>query len=90
VRELFLDLSAAAGIHYVDLYRPPEQDPFISHPDRYYAPDGLHPSGEGYRLWYEQLLEDTPMAQWLGRPTAMRDGSPPAAPLSRSAGAGPP
>jgi lysophospholipase L1-like esterase len=65
VRELFLDLSAAAGIEYVDLYRPPERDPFLSDPDRYYAPDGLHPSGEGYRRWYEQLLDDTAIAPWL-------------------------
>lgn len=55
VRELFLELAGVEGIDYVDLYNPSDDNPFYQDPDRYYATDGLHPSGEGYRLWFEQL-----------------------------------
>lgn len=56
VRSLFLELSGSEGIDYVDLYDPSETNPFYQNPDRYYASDGLHPSAEGYRLWFEQLM----------------------------------
>jgi len=40
---------------YVNLYQPPAEDPFSKQPDRYMAWDGLHPSDEGYGLWYASL-----------------------------------
>jgi len=48
-------MAKEEGITYVNLYRKPSEDPFIQDPDRYLAEDGLHPSSEGYGLWFEHL-----------------------------------
>jgi lysophospholipase L1-like esterase len=65
VRSLFLELAARDAIDYVDLYDPSDDNPFYRHPDRYYAPDGLHPSAEGYRLWFEQLVKQSSIRAYL-------------------------
>ncbi len=57
VRELF---SAAAREHqaiYVDLYQEREDDVFLSDIPRFYSADQLHPSGDGYLVWYKQALQ---------------------------------
>jgi lysophospholipase L1-like esterase len=54
-RAFFIAESAQAGILYVDLYEPKESDPFALEPARYHAADGLHPSSDGYALWYGKL-----------------------------------
>lgn len=41
---------------YIDLYEPPERDPFVRDPDRYFAADGFHPSSAGYRIWFEKMV----------------------------------
>ena len=66
VRQVFMEAAAAAGVTYVDLYRRPAADPFLADPDRYYARDGLHPSGAGYALWYRELMTQAPVARILG------------------------
>ncbi|MBY0110834.1 SGNH/GDSL hydrolase family protein [Patescibacteria group bacterium] len=40
---------------YVNLYLPPKEDPFLKHPKKYLAEDGLHPSSDGYGFWFEQV-----------------------------------
>jgi lysophospholipase L1-like esterase len=55
VRDVFIRQTAKHGAAYVDLYVPRADNPFAQFPDRYYSPDGLHPSGAGYGLWYEKL-----------------------------------
>ena len=65
VRDLFLDLAAEHDIEYVDLYVPSPGDPFRSDPERFYARDGLHPSSEGYRMWFEKLIEETSILKGL-------------------------
>ncbi|TWO69430.1 GDSL family lipase [Caenimonas sedimenti] len=47
--------ALATGATYVNLYQPPEQDPFARQPGLYHAADGLHPSDAGYRLWLQEL-----------------------------------
>ncbi|MBP9816533.1 MAG: hypothetical protein KBD05_00685 [Candidatus Pacebacteria bacterium] len=42
---------------YVNLYEPPGKDLFLKDQDRYLSVDGLHPSSEGYRLWFEKVRE---------------------------------
>lgn len=42
-------------IDYVDLFDPSAENLFYKEQGRFYATDGLHPSGEGYRLWFEKL-----------------------------------
>ena len=54
-REIFTRLSDEFGVTYVDLYVEPVNDEFFKHPERYFAIDGLHPSGAGYGEWYKQL-----------------------------------
>lgn len=42
---------------YVNLYEEPEFDLFLKYPERYLSSDGLHPSSEGYGLWFEKVKE---------------------------------
>ena len=65
VRALFLELTAREGIDYVDLFDPSAENPFYREPERFYAGDGLHPSGEGYRLWFERLKAESRIEAYL-------------------------
>lgn len=51
---------------FVDLFREPNEDPFCKEPTRYYCADGLHPSGEGYALWFATLIAHVPISRFLG------------------------
>lgn len=53
----FERVAHAWGVTYVDLYMPPSEDPFMQNPGFYLAADGLHPSSEGYQVWFEKLTE---------------------------------
>lgn len=55
VREIFRSAAAASGALYVDAFTDRAHDLFLTDPPRYYAPDYLHLSGEGYRSWYEAI-----------------------------------
>ncbi|MBI4458418.1 SGNH/GDSL hydrolase family protein, partial [Candidatus Uhrbacteria bacterium] len=55
VRELFMRIAKEKDVRYVDLFREPDKDPFALDPMRYYAADWYHPSGEGYRDWYDHI-----------------------------------
>jgi len=39
---------------YVDLFDEPENDPFAQKPELYTSMDELHPSNQGYGLWYKK------------------------------------
>jgi lysophospholipase L1-like esterase len=52
-------------VMFVDLYRDPAAEPFIREPRRYYCPDLLHPSGEGYAIWFAVLIAQVPLARFL-------------------------
>ena len=58
-------VTAELGVTFVDLFRDPSEDPFVQEPHRYYCPDGLHPSGEGYAIWFSALLAQVPLARYL-------------------------
>jgi lysophospholipase L1-like esterase len=58
-------VSAHMGVTFVDLFGDPNAEPFILEPRRYYCPDGLHPSGEGYAIWFAALLAQVPLARFL-------------------------
>jgi lysophospholipase L1-like esterase len=73
VRELFVELTTRFEVEYVDLYDPGAGNPFNANPEKYYATDGLHPSDEGYRLWFEQLVADSLILESL-RTTASSGG----------------
>jgi len=59
-------VTAETGVTFVDLFRDPSEDPFVKEPHRYYCPDGLHPSGEGYGLWFTALMGAVPLKTFLG------------------------
>jgi lysophospholipase L1-like esterase len=52
-------------VMFVDLFHDPISDRFVQEPHRYYCPDGLHPSGDGYALWFATLAAQVPLAQYL-------------------------
>jgi len=52
-------------VMFVDLFSDPQSEPFLLEPRRYYCPDGLHPSGEGYAVWFAALLAQVPLARFL-------------------------
>jgi len=47
--------AAARGAVYVNLFKEAADDPFVRDPQRLHAADGLHPSDDGYALWYSEL-----------------------------------
>lgn len=53
------------SVTFVDLFREPHDDPFVKEPARYYCPDRLHPSGEGYAIWFAALIAQVPLARFL-------------------------
>jgi lysophospholipase L1-like esterase len=52
---VFERIATAFGAQYVNLYTLPAKDPFVLEPKKYFSLDGLHPSSEGYRVWFERL-----------------------------------
>ena len=57
VHEEFTKVAAATGATYINMYQKPSEDPFFQDPERYLSGDGLHPSSDGYQLWFEKLKE---------------------------------
>lgn len=55
VREIFMVSVPEENVHYVDLYREPNDDPFAADPAKHYAEDSFHPSSDGYGVWYERI-----------------------------------
>jgi len=49
------------NVHLVDLRMPRDRDPFRLAPRRYYSPDGIHPSADGYALWFAQITRQLPL-----------------------------
>lgn len=54
--EAFGRVVSELGGTYVPLYEEPRHDPFVQEPNVYLSADGLHPSSEGYRLWFEKVI----------------------------------
>jgi lysophospholipase L1-like esterase len=59
-RAIFMDVAEQEHVTYVDLFKEPKDEPFSKDPKRFYAPDGLHPTGDGYGIWFEQLKAKLP------------------------------
>ncbi len=54
VRKIFQDSAEKHGALYIDLYREREDDLFLTDIPRFYGNDLLHPSGDGYKYWYDE------------------------------------
>jgi lysophospholipase L1-like esterase len=57
VRSVFMEAAEESGAMYVDLFTDRKNDPFLKDVKRFYAPDFLHASGEGYGIWYQRIRE---------------------------------
>ena len=58
--------AAKVGAAYVNLYRRRADDPFASDPQRLIALDHLHPSDEGYAVWFDELESQAPLSRFIG------------------------
>ena len=58
-------VAAELGVTFVDLLGHSTNELFMREPRRFYCPDGLHPSGDGYALWFATLVAQVPLAQFL-------------------------
>ena len=58
-------VAAELGVTFVDLLAHQTNELFAREPRRYYCPDLLHPSGDGYALWFATLVAQVPLAQFL-------------------------
>jgi lysophospholipase L1-like esterase len=61
-------VAAELGVTFVDLLAHDTNEHFVREPSRYYCPDGLHPSGDGYALWFATLVAQVPLARYLSGP----------------------
>jgi lysophospholipase L1-like esterase len=55
VRKIYMKTAKEKGVIYVDLFKERKDDLFLTDIDKYYAADHFHPSGQGYRFWYEEI-----------------------------------
>lgn len=55
IRKVFVSTAKERGIVYIDLFTEEKFDPFQKQPKRYFASDKIHPSSEGYKLWYQMM-----------------------------------
>ncbi len=65
--------AAQQGAAYVNLFKERRDDPFAQRAELN-ARDGLHPSDEGYQLWFRELMAQSPLAQQLAAARAFPDG----------------
>lgn len=64
-RDIFLRLSAAEGVTYIDLFHERREDVFSRDPARYFARDRLHPSSESYRAAYHAIRDGSRLHEAL-------------------------
>lgn len=53
--ERFEQIAQEHEVIYVDIFRERKDDLFFKAPNRYYSVDMLHPNGEGYKVFYEEI-----------------------------------
>lgn len=53
LRQVFQAAARDLNVLWLDLFHERKSDPWRSRPERYYSQDAFHPSGCGYRDWYE-------------------------------------
>jgi lysophospholipase L1-like esterase len=53
VRAIFIEeVAKNKSVSYVDLFKNPKDDPFVKYPEKFYAQDKFHLTGDGYGVWY--------------------------------------
>lgn len=66
VRDVFRWRIPGHHVVYVDLFHERASDPTTQDPGRFFAPDGLHPSDDGYALWHSAIDQHVPVAEVRG------------------------
>jgi lysophospholipase L1-like esterase len=65
LRNLLILTAREKGTEYVDLFGKDGVEPLLKTPGRYFAEDRLHPSGNGYALWYAELTRQSGLREAL-------------------------
>lgn len=65
-RDAFRRAAARHPVLHLSMFRERAEDPFAQEPERYFSDDGIHPSAEGYALWFDLLRRQAPLQRWLG------------------------
>ena len=60
IHEVFTRVATSFQVPLVELYTSEKvndfvTNPFMEEPEKYYSQDRMHPSSEGYRLWYNRM-----------------------------------
>ncbi len=58
VRELFKRVAEEKSVLYVEKFMKRREDVFLKDPHRFYCWDLLHLNGNGYKVWFDYLLEE--------------------------------
>ncbi len=58
------EAAARHGATYIDLFKERADDPFADS-TTLNASDGLHPSDAGYRVWFDELMAQSGLREWL-------------------------
>ncbi len=61
IRAIYKELAAKHGVRYIDLYTDKDTDPFNPNYSKFYAPDMLHLSSEGYGVWFDKIKASGPI-----------------------------
>lgn len=65
---LLAGIAARHGVAFVDFAAARHSERFAARPDLYFADDGLHPSSASYRVCFDVLQREVPLANWLAAP----------------------
>ena len=57
VRSIYIKTAKEKEILYINLFEELSDDMFLKDVNRFYCPDYLHPSGDGYLMWYNKIRE---------------------------------
>ena len=55
LHRLVREAASRAAAVYANLFNERDNDSFVREPERLHSADGLHPSDDGYGLWYQEL-----------------------------------
>lgn len=55
IDSIFLSAARSFGIESAEVFSREDQSSFAKNAKKYFAIDGIHPSSEGYRVWYARL-----------------------------------
>jgi lysophospholipase L1-like esterase len=65
LRSLLILTAREKGAEYVDLFPQGGDEPLLKAPAKYFAADRLHPSGDGYALWYGEITRQSALQEAL-------------------------